>query len=126
MTEQHLLYQWRDVLVGAGWDALANDLLGEVAARMDRAPSGGLWTLGIDHAGRFKLKVTYARAGSVETQCLQSVDLVTVAIEDRHVMTIMGRLDLSADLKLVLRDLDALIMERVAAMRLSRSQDTSA
>ncbi len=126
MTEQHLLYQWRDVLVDAGWDALANDVLGEVAARMDRAPGGGLWTLGIDHAGRFKLKVSYARPGSVETQWLSSAGLVTVAIEDRHVMTIMGRFDLSADLKLVLRDLNSLIMERVAATRVSHSQDTSA
>ena len=35
----------RDLLLCAGWDAIASDLLGEIAARFDRPPDGGVWTL---------------------------------------------------------------------------------
>ena len=40
----------RDLLLRAGWDAIATDLLGEMAARFDRPPAGGVWTLVIDRA----------------------------------------------------------------------------
>lgn len=126
MTEQLPLLFWRDVLLDAGWDAIASDVLGEVAARMDRPPGGGLWTLVVDPAGRFKLKVIHTRAGSVKAQQMQSTGLVTVAVEDRQIMSITGRLGSSVDLKLVLQELNQLAVARVGAMDSHHTEETSA
>jgi len=104
----------RDLLLSAGWDAIANDLLGEMAARFDRPPGGGVWTLAIDRAGRFKFKSTRTSAGPVKTQQLRRGRAFALSVEDKQVLTITGRLDSEAEVEPILQDLQLLVHGRQA------------
>ena len=99
----------RDLLLCAGWDVIASDLVGEMAARFDRPPGGGVWTLVIDRAGRFKFKSTRVSAGPVKTQQLRRGRAFAVLVEDKQVLTITGRLDSEADVEPILQDLELLV-----------------
>jgi hypothetical protein len=120
------LFYWRDVLLNAGWEAIASDLLGEVAARLDRPPGGGVWTLAIDRAGRFRFRSTRASSGSVDTHQLRSGCLITLAVEDRQVLAITGRLDSSADLESILQELAQLVGDRPPSAHPGNLEDNSA
>jgi len=98
-----------DVLQHAGWDAVASEMLGEVAARLDHAPAGGLWTLAIDRAGRFKVTDTRVDGESVEIRRLRSGHVVTLTVEDRHISTVTGRLGSEADVQPILREFGRLV-----------------
>ena len=104
----------RDLLLRAGWDAIASDLLGEMAARFDRPPGDGVWTLVIDRAGRFKFKSTRVSAGPVKTQHLRRGRAFALSVEDKQILTITGRLDSEKDVEPILQDLQLLVHGREA------------
>ena len=109
------LLNLRDVLQHAGWDAIASEMLGEVAARLDHPPAGGLWTLAIDRAGRFKVTDTRVDGESVEIRHLRSGHVVSLTVEDRHISTITGRLGSEADVQPILREFGHLVYRHEAA-----------
>ena len=116
----------RDLLLHAGWDAIASDLLGEMAARFDRPPGGGVSTLVIDRAGRFKFKSMRVSAGPVKTQQLRRGRAFALSVEDKQVLTITGRLDSEADVEPILQDLQLLAHGREAlADRTIADEDSS-
>ena len=104
----------RDLLLRAGWDAIVSDLLGEMAARFDRPPGDGVWTLVIDRAGRFKFKSTRVSAGPVKTQHLRRGRAFALSVEDKQILTITGRLDSEKDVEPILQDLQLLVHGREA------------
>ncbi len=116
----------RDLLLCAGWDAIASDLLGEMAARFDRPPGGGVWTLVIDRAGRFKFKSMRVSAGPVKTQQLRRGRAFALSVEDKQVLTITGRLNSEKDVEPILQDLQLLVHGREAlADRAMTDADTA-
>ena len=116
----------RDLLLCAGWDAIASELLGELAARFDRPPGGGVWTLAIDRAGRFKFKSTRANDVPVETWQRRGGRVYTLALENKRILTITGHLDSAADMEPILQELELLVQGREASPGRDRADEDPA
>lgn len=100
------LAEVRASLEQAGWDALASDLAGEVAARRDHPPAGDVWTIVVDQAGRFKFTSTWQLAQPLAVK-LEGKDgrAYDLTMEKTQVMTIRGRLRSASDAPAQLRAL---------------------
>ena len=89
----------------AGWDALAGDLAGEVAARRDHPPSGDVWAIVVDQAGRFKFTSTCQLAWPLAAQLEKDGRSYDLTVEKTQVMTIRGWLRSPQDVPAQLRAL---------------------
>ena len=99
------LLQLRDTLHTAGWDAIASDIVGEVAARREHVPRDGWWTLVIDRAGRFKFIHTRPVAKSQARHVIRSQRSYRLEADAKEIMTITGRIDDMTELPSLLEDL---------------------
>lgn len=107
------LFGLRDQLEAAGWDAIASELTGEVAARQEHPPTGGVWALSIDRSGRMRFVATremlppesrLLACGGREYRLLRKSVQIT---------NITSKLESPADLPAVLAQLQGLALKHV-------------
>lgn len=97
------LAAWRDALQEAGWEALASETLGEVAARLEK--DGQIWTLAVDRAQRFKFTATRPAAPDAWSDVEIDGRAYAGHHEYRHTLTVTGLLDSASTPAALLADL---------------------
>jgi hypothetical protein len=90
----------------AGWDALASDLAGQVAARQDQRPDRAVWSLVIDRSGRWRCTITRLVGTSEARELPAGGQTVHLLDETRQITTITGTLRQAADLPGLLAGLE--------------------
>lgn len=106
----------RNQLEAAGWDAIDSELTGEVAARQEHPPTGGVWTLSIDRSGRVRFVATRELLPP-ESRLLDRGGLkFRLQREDLQVTSIASKLESPADLPAVLGQLHGLALEHVGKL----------
>jgi hypothetical protein len=76
----------------AGWDVFASDLTSEIAARQDRAPRRGTWSLVIDRSGRWRFTATRAIGLADGRELVRGGHTLHLLKENRQVLTLAGNL----------------------------------
>jgi hypothetical protein len=97
------LSEWRSSLQLAGWEAIASQALGEVAARKEQ--DGAAWSLVLDRARRFKLTVARAIAPESWSEVAIGDRVYGGQHEYRHVLTVAGQLAPEQSIDSLLADL---------------------
>lgn len=98
-------------LRAAGWDVIAGRDGRELAARLDPAPAGGVWTLVVDRSGRWRCTAVRASGVPASRQTQTGGRAYRLLSTEQRIITVAGRLDASTGLPAVLGDLRALVLE---------------
>jgi hypothetical protein len=104
------LFLLRAQLLQAGWDAFASDLTGEVAARQDRLPQHGVWSLVIDRNGRWRFNATHEIGVADSRELVRGGDTWRLSKEKHQVLTVAGTLRSQTDLPELLAQLARLAL----------------
>lgn len=96
-------------LLRAGWDAFASDLSGEVAARRDQLPQGGVWSLVIDRSGRWRFTATHEIGMGDSRELVRGGDTWRLSKKEQQVLTVAGNLRSQEDLPALLAELTQLV-----------------
>lgn len=107
----------RDQLRAAGWDAIASTEAteaGEVAARLDRPATGGVWTLVVDGSGRCRFTATRETAMPEGGKAQRGPWTFRWLRERQEILTIGTHLSRVEDLPGVLAELHALAVAEEA------------
>lgn len=102
------LAQVRQQLQARDWDVLLNERVGEIAARLEPAPTPGAWTLVVDHSGRFRFNATRDVERPMSSWLAGQRCDYHLLLETQQVLTVTGLLDSGADLDQVLTELGQL------------------
>lgn len=113
-VSQHLssgvdVLEVQELLEASGWDVLVSEASGEVAARQDQPPTGGVWSLSLDQSGRFLFTATRQGHPPDGWRIEQHGRSYQLLQETRHILTITGILGNAGELHEVLQDIRALI-----------------
>lgn len=105
------LLQLSSRLQQAGWDVFASDLTGEVAARRDPAGVREVWSLVVDHSGRWRFTATRQLEPANSREVSSGGQALRVLRERPHILTVTGRLVHLDDLPEMLDQLTQLALE---------------
>lgn len=94
-----------------GWDAIASDELGELAARLEYPPTPGTWTMVVDRAGRFRFGATYDIMMPIAARLEGGLRDYDFLLETQQVLTVTGQLGNEGELAGVLEELTRLAEE---------------
>lgn len=110
-ADPDFLAAWRDALRSAGWEAIASDVLGEVAARLELGDQ--IWSLVVDGAWRFRFVATRPAAPDAWSGVEIDGRLYSGHHEFRHTITVVGCIEPDSTPAALLADL-AFVVEAPA------------
>jgi hypothetical protein len=98
-------------LRAAGWDVIVGRDGHELAARLDPAPAGGVCSLVVDRAGRWRFTVVRDVTAPASRWTQIGERVYRALRREQRIITVTGRLEAFAELAAVLNDLRALALE---------------